>query len=104
MTESREQQPVHLKIAGKEYRIRSSDSQEHLRRVAVFTDRKITERLKSSFITREDAAVITARNLADELIRAQDDNTRLRQEIWRLRNPGRDQADASRQPNPSRDI
>lgn len=75
-----------LRIAGKDYTIRSADDQDHVRRMALYADRKITETQRSGFVNREDAAVIAALTLADELFTAQDDNTRLRRELWQLKN------------------
>ena len=75
-----------LRIAGKDYTIRSADDPEHVRRMSVYVDRKVIEMQHSGFVNREDAAVITALTLADELFTAQDDNTRLRRELWQLKN------------------
>lgn len=75
-----------LRIAGKDYTIRSADQPEHVRRMALYVDRKIIEMQHSGFVGREDAAVITALTLSDELFAAQDDNTRLRRELWQLKN------------------
>ena len=74
-----------LRIAGKEYTIRSADAPDHVHRMAVYVDRKITELSHSGFVNREDAAVISALTLADELFNAQDDNTRLRRELMAIR-------------------
>ena len=71
-----------LKLAGRNYTIRSSDSAEHVHRLAVYTDRRLSETLKSNFVGRDDAAVITALSLADELLTAQDDITRLRRQLY----------------------
>ena len=71
-----------VKIAGKSYSIKSSDSAEHVKRLAVFTDRKLSETLKTSFINREDAAVIAALSLAEELLASQDELTRLRRQLY----------------------
>ena len=74
-----------LRIAGRDYTITSADAPEHVRRVAVYMDRKIAETASSGFVSRENAAIITALSLADELITAQDDNTRLRRELMQAR-------------------
>ena len=89
-----------VRIAGRDYRLRSADSPEQVRRVAVFTDRRIQEVLNTSLVHREDAAVITAMGLAEELLRVQDDNTRLRRELWQLKSAPKPQDDAL---SPSRD-
>ena len=70
-----------MRIAGKEYTLTSSDAPEHVRRVAVYLDRKLAETASSGFLSRESAAVIAGLSIADELLTAQDDNTRLRREL-----------------------
>ena len=74
-----------LRVAGKDYTISSADAPEHVRRVAVYMDRKIAEMATSGFVNRESAAVIAGLTVADELLTAQDDNTRLRRELMQAR-------------------
>ncbi|MBQ7655511.1 MAG: cell division protein ZapA [Clostridia bacterium] len=74
-----------LRIAGKDYTITSADAPEHVRRMGVYVDRRIAETASSSFVSRESAAIIAALSIADELISAQDDNTRLRRELLEAR-------------------
>ena len=47
-----------LRIAGRDYTLTSADSPEHVKRVAVYVDRKIAETGSSGFVNREGAAVI----------------------------------------------
>ena len=74
-----------LRIAGRDYTLTSGDAPEHVRRVAVYVDRKIAETQSSGFVNRESAAVIAGMAVADELLTAQDDNTRLRRELMEAR-------------------
>ncbi|MBE5786957.1 MAG: cell division protein ZapA [Clostridiales bacterium] len=74
-----------LRIAGRDYTLTSTDSPDHVHRMAVYVDRKIAETGSSSFVNRETAAVIAALSMADELLGAQDDNTRLRRELLQAR-------------------
>ena len=74
-----------LRIAGRDYTLTSADSPEHVKRVAVYVDRKIAETGSSGFVNRESAAVIAGLAMADELLTAQDDNTRLRRELMQAR-------------------
>lgn len=74
-----------LRIAGRDYTLTSADSPEHVKRVAVYVDRKIAETGSSGFVNRESAAVIAGLSMADELLTAQDDNTRLRRELMQAR-------------------
>ena len=70
-----------LRIAGRDYTLTSADSPEHVRRVAVYVDRKITETASAGLMNREASAVIACLSMAEELMSAQDDNTRLRREL-----------------------
>ncbi|MBQ8554968.1 MAG: cell division protein ZapA [Clostridia bacterium] len=81
-----EKQKVTVRVAGKEYTLVSSDSPEHLNRVAAYVDRQMTE---TSFATRLPAAnvaVLVSLNIADELMKAHDENARLRRELKEIRN------------------
>ncbi len=85
MITRRDDRTYTLRIAGRDYTITSGDAPEHVRRVAVYVDRKIAETQSSGFVNRESAAVIAALSIADELLTAQDDNTRLRRELMQSR-------------------
>ena len=74
-----------LRIAGRDYTVTIADAPERVRRVAVYIDRKIAETGASGFVNRESAAVIAGLTVADELLTAQDDNTRLRRELLQAR-------------------
>ena len=76
-----EKQKVTLRVAGKEYALVSSDSPEHLSRVANFVDRQISETIFAARASKENAAVLVALNLSDELMKAKDENARLHREI-----------------------
>lgn len=74
-----------LRINGRDYTLTGTDSAEHMRRIGVYVDRKIAETGASAFMNREASAVIAALSIADELMSAQDDNTRLRRELMQAR-------------------
>lgn len=78
---------ITVQIAGKAYTFvgRDSESEEKIRRVAILVDRRITEQIRVSNLDQPRAAVLTAMNLAEELIDAQDENTRLRRELLEIR-------------------
>jgi len=80
-----DKQRITLRVAGKEYGLVSSDSPEHLSRVASFVDRQISETIFAARASKENAAVLVALNLADELMKAKDENARLRREMDALR-------------------
>lgn len=80
-----DKQKTSVRVAGKEYTLVSADSPEHISRVASFVDRRITETAFASRMNKENVAVLVALNMADELMKAQDENARLRRELNALR-------------------
>ncbi len=74
-----------VNVAGREYTLVSSDPPEYMQRVAAYADRKLRESSLSARLPRQQADALAAVNLADELMKAQDENTRLRRENRRLR-------------------
>lgn len=80
-----EKQKTTVRVAGKDYALVSTDSSEHLNRVAAYVDRQMTETMRSGRIPANTAAVLTALNLADDLMRTQDEVNRLRRELALLR-------------------
>lgn len=76
-----------VKILGRDYTITGSDTEEHIQRVAAFVDRKMEELRMSTRLPEPMVSVLTAMNLADELIKAQDENTRLRGEMLEAKAP-----------------
>lgn len=76
-----DKQKVTVRVAGREYTLVSADSVEHLSRVAAYADRQITEMQFAARTSKENAAVLAVLNLADELMRAQDENARLRRSL-----------------------
>lgn len=80
-----EKQTTAVRVAGREYTLVSSDAPAHLHRVAMYVDRKITETAYAARMNKENAAVLAALNIADELIKAHDENARLRRALNELR-------------------
>lgn len=72
---------VTVTVAGRELSLNSTDSPEHVQRTAALVDRKLRELMAGGIANREAAAILAALTYADELIRAQDDNTRLRRKL-----------------------
>ncbi|MGN0792923.1 MAG: cell division protein ZapA [Aristaeellaceae bacterium] len=80
-----EKQKITVRVAGKEYALVSSDTPEHLSRVASYVDRQITETVFATRLSRETVTVLVALNITDELMKAQEENSRLRRELNALR-------------------
>ena len=82
---SMDKQKTTVRVAGREYTLVSSDSPEYIGRVAAYVDRKINEAALAAHLPVDKAAVLVALNIADELMRAHDENSRLRRELMALR-------------------
>ena len=80
-----DKQKTTVRVAGREYTLVSSDSREHLSRVATYVDRRITETAFATRMNKENVAVLVSLNIADELMKAHDENARLRRELNALR-------------------
>lgn len=80
-----EKQKVTVRVAGKEYTLVSSDTQEHMSRVAAYVDRQLSETMYATRMPLSNTAVLVALNIADELMKAHDENSRLRRELNALR-------------------
>ena len=70
-----------VRVAGRDLTLVGEESEEHIRRVAVYVDRKLTELSLASRLDMQTVAVMTAMNIADDLLKAQDENTHLRREL-----------------------
>ena len=84
-----EKQKTIVRVAGKEYTLVSVDSPEYINRVANYVDRRITETAFATRMNKENVAVLVSLNMADELMKAQDENARLRRELNALRENGK---------------
>ena len=78
-----EKQKTTVRVAGRDYTLVSSDAPEYISRVAAYVDRKITETALATRMNVDKAAVLVSLNIADELMKAHDENSRLRREIGR---------------------
>jgi len=78
-------QKTTVRVAGKEYTLVSSEPPEYMNRVAVYVDRKISETVLATRLPVDKAAVLTSINIADELMKSHDENSRLRRELMNVR-------------------
>ena len=70
-----------VKIAGKEYTIDGYDSKEHVRHVAGIVDRNMIELSIQTRLPAAQLSVLVAMNMADELVKTQNELVRLRMEL-----------------------
>lgn len=80
-----EKQKTVVRVAGRDYTLVSSDPPAYMHRVAAYVDRKLQETAMAVRVPVAQATVLAAFNMADDLMKAQDENSRLRREIERLR-------------------
>jgi len=79
-----EKQKITVTVAGKNYTLVSGDAPDFVRRVAAFVDRKLNETAAVTNLPSGQAAVLTCFNLAEDLLKAQDENTLLRRQNEQL--------------------
>ena len=74
-----------VRIGGRDYTIVGEDPPERIKRIGAYVDRKMDELIYTTRLTQPMVAVLTAMNIANDLLKAQDENTRLRREILEAR-------------------
>ena len=72
---------VVVNICGDEYTLVAEESPSYMQRVGVYVDGKMREIQESAKVGRVNAAVLTAINIADELMKAQETAEQLRGQI-----------------------
>lgn len=70
-THAREGESVSIKIAGREYRVRTDGDPAHVQHVASYVDGLLRDLLETTPDT-SDAAILTALNVASELLELRD--------------------------------
>jgi cell division protein ZapA len=66
---------VTIKLAGKQYRLRSEASEEELQRVAVYVDQAMQRiRERTDTVDSQDTALLTALNLAREVLQLREES------------------------------
>lgn len=74
-----------VRIAGKEYTIASTDTEEYVNRVANWVDRRMNELAAATRLPATQLAVLTAVNAADDMMKSRDEIRRLEAELDELR-------------------
>lgn len=71
-----------ISLVGRSFKLTSTENEDHVQRVARMTENSISETmLLDKRISFETAAAVTALRFSEEIIRLQDDLTRLRREL-----------------------
>ena len=79
-----EKQKITVTVAGKPYTLVSSDPPEHVKRVAAYVDRTLSETSSVTNLPSSQAAVLTCFRMAEELLKAQDENRMLQRRLEEL--------------------
>ena len=87
-----EKQKITVSVAGKNYTLVSNDPPDFVRRVAAFVDRKLSETAAVTNLPSGQTAVLTCFNLAEELLKAQDENTVLHRQNEQLARASKQEA------------
>ena len=72
---------VTMSICGAEYTLVAEESAAYMEKVGALVDKKMSEVMSSAHIGRNDAAVLAAVNIADELFKAQEASENLRRQL-----------------------
>ena len=73
-----------IRIAGKEFAITGTDSEEHMQTVAAWVDRRMHELYEMSRLPGAQLAILTAVNAADDMMKSRDEILRLKRQIAEL--------------------
>ena len=76
-----EKQKITVTVAGKPYTLVSADPPEHVKRVAEFVDRRLSETAAVTNLPSAQTAVLTCFQLAEDLLKAQDENRMLQRRM-----------------------
>ena len=81
-----ERNKVTLRIAGKDYKIMGSESDEYMQRVGLYIDRKMNEITKSSVkLNTAMASILAAINVADDYFKAREAETYYKDELIKIK-------------------
>lgn len=72
---------VNIHICGADYTLTAEESPAYMEKVAGYVNDKMSEILDSNKVGRTDAAILTALNIADELMKEKEGSDRLRAQI-----------------------
>ena len=79
-----EKQKITVRVAGKNYNLVSADTPDYMRRVAALVDRRLKETELVTGLPGSQAMALTCFNLADELLKAKDENTELKRRMQQM--------------------
>ena len=72
---------VTMGICGQDYTLVADENASYMEKVGAMVDKKMHELMDTAHVSRSDAAVLAAINLADELLKNQEANENLRRQL-----------------------
>ena len=72
---------ITVNICGTDYTLMAEESPSYIQKVAALVDAKMSEIMAGGRISRTDAAVLAAANIADELLKQQSSTENLRSQL-----------------------
>lgn len=72
---------ITVSICGTEYTLSAEESPSYMQKVAAMVDTKMDEIMTAAHISRMDAAVMAAMNIADDLLKQQENTENLRSQL-----------------------
>jgi len=72
---------VTMSICGEDYTLVAEESPAYMEKVGALVDERMRKLMDSAHVSRNDAAVLAAVNLADELLKHQDSDENLRGQL-----------------------
>ena len=72
---------ITISICGEEYTFVAEEAPSYMQKVAAMVDSRMSEILQSTHVSRTDAAVLTAVNIADEYLKGQGSAENLRSQL-----------------------
>lgn len=72
---------VTMGICGQDYTLVADENASYMEKVGAMVDKKMRELMDTAHVSRSDAAVLAAINLADELLKNQESGENLRRQV-----------------------
>ena len=72
---------VTMSICGEDYTLVADENAAYMEKIGSMVDKKMQELMTEAHVSRNDAAVLAAVNLADELCKAQEGSENLRRQL-----------------------
>ncbi len=72
---------ITVSICGEEYTLMAEENPSYMQKVAALVDTRMSEMMMSGRVSRMDAAVLAAANMADEMLKQQSSTENLRTQL-----------------------